>query len=185
MSSQYKIGQGVTLLDDDLSGVITKIEGEKILITSKDGFEFEVSIKEIVPNKMLDLEFDDDFDDMINEKEKASSKRKKQPIKNKGVLPSMEVDLHIHHLTKSERGMSAHDKLNLQVDTARRKLEYAILKRIQRVVFIHGVGEGVLRAELEYLFSRYDTVKYYDADYQKYGLGATEVYIYQNSNHEM
>ena len=42
MSSQYKIGQGVTLLDDDLSGVNKKIEGEKILITSKDGFEFEV-----------------------------------------------------------------------------------------------------------------------------------------------
>ena len=47
-------------------------------------------------------------------------------------------------------------------------------------VFIHGVGEGVLKLELEYLFSRYDNVKFYDADYQKYGLGATEVYIYQN-----
>jgi hypothetical protein len=48
------------------------------------------------------------------------------------------------------------------------------------VVFIHGVGEGVLKIELEYLFRRYENVKYYDADYQKYGLGATEVYILQN-----
>jgi len=30
------------------------------------------------------------------------------------------------------------------------------------------------------LFGRYNNVKYYDANYQKYGLGATEVYIYQN-----
>ena len=55
-----------------------------------------------------------------------------------------------------------------------------MLKRIQKVVFIHGVGEGVLKLELEYLFKRYDNLKFYDANYQKYGLGATEVYIYQS-----
>ena len=36
--------------------------------------------------------------------------------------------------------------------------------------------------ELEYLFGRYDNIKYYDADYKKYGLGATEVYIFQNKS---
>jgi dsDNA-specific endonuclease/ATPase MutS2 len=71
--------------------------------------------------------------------------------------------------------------LNIQLDTAKRQLNFAISKRIQKVVFIHGVGEGVLKEELRYLFNRYDNVKFYDADYQKYGLGATEVYIYQNA----
>ena len=47
-------------------------------------------------------------------------------------------------------------------------------------MFIHGVGEGVLKEELHYLFNKYENVKHYDANYQKYGLGATEVYIYQN-----
>jgi dsDNA-specific endonuclease/ATPase MutS2 len=69
--------------------------------------------------------------------------------------------------------------LNLQIDTAKRKLEYAIQKRISKVVFIHGVGEGVLKSELQFLLQKYP-VKYYDASYQKYGLGATEVYIFQN-----
>jgi len=92
----------------------------------------------------------------------------------------MEVDLHIHHLTKSNKGMSNYDMLNIQIETAKRQLEFAMRKRIQKVVFIHGVGEGVLKEELKYLFGRYDNVKYYDADYQKYGLGATEVYIFQN-----
>jgi dsDNA-specific endonuclease/ATPase MutS2 len=92
----------------------------------------------------------------------------------------MEVDLHIHQLTNSTKHMNTYDMLTLQMDTAKRQLEFAIRKRIQKVVFIHGVGEGVLKTELEYLFGRYNNVKYYDADYQKYGLGATEVYIYQN-----
>ncbi|GAL67307.1 Smr/MutS family protein [Jejuia pallidilutea] len=94
----------------------------------------------------------------------------------------MEVDLHIHNLVQSSRGMTNFDMLNLQLQTAQRQLEFAIKKRIQRIVFIHGVGEGVLREELETLFRRYDNLKYYDANYQKYGLGATEVYIYQNTN---
>jgi len=48
-------------------------------------------------------------------------------------------------------------------------------------VFIHGVGEGVLRTELEFLLGRYSNVTFYDAEYAKYGVGATEVYIYQNT----
>ena len=92
----------------------------------------------------------------------------------------MEVDLHIHQLVKSTRGMSNFDMLNIQLETAKRQLDFAISKRIQKVVFIHGVGEGVLKEELNYLFKKYENLKFYDAEYQKYGLGATEVYIYQN-----
>jgi len=92
----------------------------------------------------------------------------------------MEVDLHIHQLLNSYKGMTKHDILTFQLDTAKHKLEFAMLKRIQKVVFIHGVGEGVLKLELEYLFKRYENIKFYDAHYQKYGLGATEVYIFQN-----
>jgi dsDNA-specific endonuclease/ATPase MutS2 len=69
----------------------------------------------------------------------------------------------------------------LQSETAKRHLEFAIRNRIPKIVFIHGVGEGVLKAELDFLFGRYDTISFQDANYQKYGLGATEVYIKQNT----
>jgi len=68
----------------------------------------------------------------------------------------------------------------LQIETAKRRLEFGFQNRIQRIVFIHGVGEGVLKLELEYLFKRYESLKFYDANYQKYGQGATEVYIFQS-----
>ena len=69
--------------------------------------------------------------------------------------------------------------LSLQLETAKKKIEFAITKRIPKIVFIHGVGEGVLKSELHYLFGRYP-VRFYDASYKKYGLGATEVYVFQN-----
>ena len=69
--------------------------------------------------------------------------------------------------------------LTLQLNTAKSKIEFAISKRISKIIFIHGVGEGVLKSELHYLFGSYP-VRFYDASYKKYGLGATEVYVYQN-----
>ena len=117
---------------------------------------------------------------VISEKEQPIRKQQKRVRAKDRYEPTMEVDLHINQLVKSPKSMSNHDILTLQLDTARHKLDWAISKRIQKVVFIHGVGEGVLKIELEYLFGRYDNVKFYDANYQKYGLGATEVYIYQN-----
>lgn len=181
---EFKRGDRVELLDDDLSGIVQKVDGDQVSIKTQDGFVMTFPENEIVKISG-DAEASDlsDFDLEIVIQEKKPEKKhvsKKLKAKDKKV-PPMEVDLHIHQLVKSSRGLSNHEMLNLQLDTARHKLEFAIKKRIQRIVFIHGVGEGVLKMELEYLLSRYDNVKYYDADYKQYGLGATEVYIYQNA----
>jgi len=110
------------------------------------------------------------------------AKRKTVRVKPKERhLPPMEVDLHIDKLVKSYKHMTNYDILTLQIDTAARQLNFAISKRIPKMVFIHGVGQGVLKEELYYLLNKYDGIKFYSADYQKYGAGATEVYIYQNA----
>jgi dsDNA-specific endonuclease/ATPase MutS2 len=68
----------------------------------------------------------------------------------------------------------------MQTETAKRHIEFAISNRIPKIVFIHGVGEGVLKSELDFLLGRYDMISFQDGNYQKYGLGATEVYFKQN-----
>lgn len=182
----FKVGDKVTVLDDNISGVVSKISENSITIESSDGFEFEFEAHELMLSKDQNLSTsffkEQSLDEVIKEKE-AFKKRTVPRIKPKErTQPPMDVDLHIHQLTNSTKRLSNHEMLNLQLDTAKRQLEFAIRKRIQKVVFIHGVGEGVLKTELEFLFGRYDNVKCYDADYKKYGLGATEVYIYQNAN---
>ena len=76
--------------------------------------------------------------------------------------------------------MNNYDILNLQTETAKRQIEFAMRNRIPKIVFIHGVGEGVLKSELDFLLGRYDNLKFQDANFQKYGQGATEVYFIQN-----
>lgn len=180
-----KIGDTVSVLDDAISGVVTAVKGNDITIETTDGFELDFSKEELIV-----------MDGSLSKRELArmdvaaiiSEKNEKKPGRTKRIkpkersLPPMEVDLHINQLVPNTRGLNNYDMLNIQMDTAKRQLEFAISKRIQKVVFIHGVGEGVLRTELEFLFNRYENVKFYDADYQKYGRGATEVYILQKSS---
>ena len=78
--------------------------------------------------------------------------------------------------------MNNFDILTIQLETAKRHIDFAIKNRIPKIILIHGVGEGVLKSELEFLFGRYDDVTFQDASYQKYGVGATELYFKQNKN---
>ncbi|MDR5592029.1 Smr/MutS family protein [Christiangramia sediminicola] len=176
----FSPGDKVELLDDDLSGIVQNVNGDQVEIKTEDGFIMKFSEDHLVKIKS-DIDVSDfDFEEILKEKTPAKKPKSNRIKPKERSAPPMEVDLHIHQLVKSSRNMSNHEMLNLQLDTARHKLEFAMRKRIQKIVFIHGVGEGVLKMELEYLLGRYSNIKFYDADYQKYGLGATEVYIFQN-----
>ena len=176
---KFAIGDYVEVLDETIKGRITAMQKGRITLVTEDGFELVFESSQLIPaSKSIQVT---NYEAALVKREKELPKKQKAPkIKPKERnAPKMEVDLHIHQLTSSTKGMTNFDMLNLQLDTAKRQLEFAIRKRIQKVVFIHGVGEGVLREELHYLFKRYP-LEFYDADYQKYGLGATEVFIYQN-----
>lgn len=177
----FNIGKKVAVLDDILKGVIVSLNGQVVGIEDDDGMVYEYNQNELVVieedqhqlSKYSDINnplFNDKLQDL---KVKGSSFKKE----NNEVI--LEVDLHIKQLIKSTTGMDNFEMLSLQLETAKRKIEYAISKRISKIIFIHGVGEGVLKSELHYLFGRYP-VRFYDASYKKYGLGATEVYVFQN-----
>ncbi|MHB0756190.1 Smr/MutS family protein [Polaribacter sp. M15] len=180
---RLEIGNKVAVLDDVIKGIVTHINGDEITIKSEDGMLFKFASSELVKihKEQHELSKFTDINNPILKAKLATHKPKKSHfVKDKNEV-ILEVDLHINQLIKSTRGLDSFDMLNLQLDTAKRKVEFAIAKRISKIVFIHGVGEGVLKGELLRLLKKYP-VKYYDASYKKYGLGATEVYIYQNTN---
>ncbi|GAA0757427.1 Smr/MutS family protein [Psychroflexus lacisalsi] len=177
-NKNFQIGDKVELIDDDVSGIVTKVESNEVVFETSDGFEMKVPFSLVVK---IDGQLDVDLkDDILLQKLKSdlNPKRKGPSQKPKRQQPAMEVDLHIHNIVDKTSHLSNFEMLNIQLEHSRRKIEFAIEKRIKRIVFIHGVGQGVLKAELHTLFRRYDQVEFYDADYQKYGLGATEIYIY-------
>ncbi|MDE5838118.1 MAG: Smr/MutS family protein, partial [Paramuribaculum sp.] len=71
------------------------------------------------------------------------------------------------------------DMLNLQVDEFRKVMDANKLNKGQKIVFIHGKGDGVLRqALMKELNYRYKgMVEVQDASFREYGFGATQVTV--------
>ena len=88
------------------------------------------------------------------------------------------MDLHADALLDTIAGMSPSDILNYQLNKFRSVLDRFAQKKGQKIVFIHGKGEGVLRrAIINDLNYRYKKYQYQDASFQEYGYGATQVTI--------
>lgn len=90
----------------------------------------------------------------------------------------LEIDLHATELLDTTAGMSASEILNYQVDYFRRIMDENIGHPGRKIIFIHGNGEGVLRAALmKELNYRYKGHEVSDASFREYGFGATMVTI--------
>ena len=171
----FNIGDTVSVLNDTMTGTITQIDQQIVTIECPDGFLYAFDSKELVLNKEWNPKIglhQEDTEIEMDGKRKSNFRSKKGSI-------IKEVDLHIHELIDSEKGMSNFDKLSLQLNTVRKELEAAIAKKQPKIIFIHGRGEGVLKRELRTLCSKYP-VEFHDASYTEYGMGATEVIIFQN-----
>lgn len=112
-------------------------------------------------------------------KEKESGKRPRiQPITKKEKSPVLEIDLHIDELLDDTNGLSSADILEYQLKKFREVMDENRKNREQKIVFIHGKGDGVLKnAILKELKTNYKTAYYQDASFREYGYGATMVTI--------
>ncbi len=74
--------------------------------------------------------------------------------------------------------MNTADILHYQVDVFKKTMAEYKHKKGQKIIFIHGKGEGVLRQAIVHeLNYRYKSCSYQDASFQEYGYGATQVTI--------
>lgn len=116
----------------------------------------------------------------LSEKFKVGKEKKISPAENPNkLLPLQEIDLHIGELVDTTAGMEPKDMLEYQLATVRKHMDAHSRRKGQKIVFIHGKGEGVLRkAILELLKKDYPKAEIQDASFREYGFGATLVTIH-------
>ncbi len=106
--------------------------------------------------------------------EQSKAHKVKQRLQDDKIV----IDLHANELLETTNGMSAADILDYQLEVFRKTIEQYRNKKGQKIIFIHGKGEGVLRQslihELNYKYKQYS---YQDASFREYGYGATQVTI--------
>lgn len=116
-------------------------------------------------------------------KERGSKRQKRNDADNPHkLLPLIEVDLHIDELVDTTAGMDNKAMLDLQLDTVRRTMKSNAKRLGQKIVFIHGKGDGVLREAVRSLLRReYGACELQDASFREYGFGATLVTVRQSA----
>lgn len=138
-------------------------------------YDAEKVVKEQQREQLRQVNVEEIREAMV-EKQKSEENPKPQVKKNEESV--REVDLHIGELVDNEETMSPAEKLDLQVKTFERELTKAVKDGIEKIVFIHGVGNGILKAKIRGCLDRdYPQYYYQDASFQKYKFGATLVYL--------
>ncbi|MCZ8330181.1 MAG: DNA mismatch repair protein MutS [Flavobacterium sp.] len=177
----FQVGDKVSVLDDDIDGVVVSVKNQEVTIETSDGFLLTFQAKELIKiGNSAAIDFNFSKAQIISEKEIPKPNYINKEKKSKKEVPFPDFDLHIEKLVKNYKSMSNYDILTIQTETAKKHIDFAIRNRIPKIVLIHGVGDGVLKSEINFILGRYDGVTFQDANYQKYGLGATEVYFKQN-----
>lgn len=190
----FKIGSKVRFLNDVGQGVVTGIlAGDQVLVEDENGFEYAHAAKDLIPMGSLE-EAEQAYERVVpsvleilqQEIDPARQRQLEQDFKSKykeaQARPAggqvEEVDLHLHALVDSQAGLSPGVMLELQIAHFERMLQIGIRQRTKKMIFIHGIGQGVLRHQI---WSRVE--QYYPdctcrtADPRHYGNGATEVWI--------
>lgn len=139
-------------------------------------FKRNALILQITKNVMeteLDKLSQSDFKKVVREKE-AKPRVKKQIRKRTSEI--IEVDLHINELLDNSEGLSNREILEIQTEKIDSEMKAAIQSGAKKIVFIHGIGQGVLKQEVTNLLNK-KFKKYYfqDASFKEYGYGATMV----------
>lgn len=195
----FEKGQRVKFLNDVGSAVVLRMEGELVVVEDEDGFERSVERRELIAAMEPEVEADkygNTIPDIatllaqdVGEKRMRELQKEFEVRYQNSQATSMarrdahmEVDLHIHELVDDQRGLPDRAKLAIQMDHFDRMMDIAKREKLRRIVFIHGVGQGVLRHQIRTsLDQHHPDCTYREGDPRKYGSGATEVWLGQAS----
>lgn len=185
------IGDEVRFLDSVGGGKVNRIDVKRkmVYVEDEDGFELPTPLSQVVV--VASAEHTHIADTMatptprdLKKKEQGTShipsaeERKAKGKKEAKKEDILEVDLHISALTERWRNMQRSEMLQLQLSVFRRIMHDNIRNNGKKIVFIHGRGEGILKAAIASALNRdYPSCEYYDASFAQYGFGATMVEI--------
>lgn len=143
----------------------------------EDALVFPV-VREDIPEREMLISAAEIQEAMLQKTREDRRTPKQMTAKKQQASPILEVDLHICELLDDTSGMSNADILAYQLNKFHEIIQQYAGHKEQKIVFIHGKGDGVLRSAIEKeLKTKYRSYYFQDASFREYGFGATLVTI--------
>ena len=136
-----KVGQSIVLMDSNLRGKIIGI-GKTVRIELEDGLVIESGYGEFAVTDKAEIA--SLKDSKVKTRQTSNATKRPVPVNPDG---SLTVDLHIEAIpggTSVPKGQ----QLQFQMDTFRRIIRGNANRRGMKITFIHGIGDGILKAAI-------------------------------------
>lgn len=173
----FTLGEKVGFLSEQGTAKILEfLPNQKIRLIDNEGFEQIRLSSELITLHSLNYQLENTSPPF--DKEPISKRKNMQlsvKIENKKKTSVWEIDLHIENLLDNAKNLTNTEILLKQMANFKNTFLKAKDKRIQKLVVIHGVGEGVLKNEIRSYLTKQENIDFFDASYLDYGKGATEI----------
>lgn len=176
----FQIGQKVAYMHESGYGKILELKEQQARVEDEHGFDRWLPLTSLVYIHSEAYKDDEIGFEKSNLEQDTIYREFQEKTGQKKPATVWEIDLHIEELLESTRGMSNTEILLKQMKEFRATFKSAKQKHINKLVVIHGVGEGVLKNEIRTYLAQQDQIEVYDADFSEYGKGATTVEFHPN-----
>jgi hypothetical protein len=136
-----KTGQSVVLMDSNLRGKIIGL-GKTVRIELEDGLVIESAYGEFAVTDRAEIA-------CLKETKVKAKKTNMRPKRSTPMNPdgSLTIDLHIEAIPGGVN-VPKGQQLQFQMDTFRRVIRENANRRGMKITFIHGIGDGILKAAI-------------------------------------
>ena len=137
----FKAGQSVVLMDSNLRGRIIGL-GKTVRIELEDGLVIESAYGEFAVTDRAEIA-------CLKETKVKAKKTNMRPKRSTPKNPdgSLTIDLHIEAIPGGVN-VPKGQQLQFQMDTFRRVIRENANRRGMKITFIHGIGDGILKAAI-------------------------------------
>ncbi|KPH11127.1 Smr/MutS family protein [Chryseobacterium sp. ERMR1:04] len=160
-----KIGDKVSVVDEDLSGMITSVHGNTVVFKDEYGFTYQYQAEKLVPNNASIYE-----NMKVERKPEPKKVTSKKHHKNQLVL-----DLHFHHLVKNPNDYDSFERLFLQKEKLLEVISFCRKNNLKRLEIVHGIGDGVLQRMVMDVLESQSKLDYYHKEILHHQSGAVMV----------
>jgi hypothetical protein len=163
-----KIGDTVSVIDQDLEGIISTIHKGIVFFKDSYGFQYRFSKSELV---VKDIAF---YEDLKIEKKQESFSPSKSKKHNKNHLI---LDLHFDNLVKNPTDYSSFERLFIQKKKLLDTLDFCRNNHLKKLEIVHGIGDGTLQKMVSQVLNDQVDLEFHHMDVLHHQSGNILVFI--------
>lgn len=162
-----KKGDKVSVLDDDLRGIIIAIDKEKVKIEDEYGFAHCLDKNKIIVQN-------ENFYEEISvvKKNEESQQKSKRHQKNE-----LKLDLHFDQLVDFPERYEAWERSFIQKEKLVQTLDFCKANKIKRLEVIHGLGDGILQEMVYEVLRGYAGIDFEENEFFKHSSASVDIFF--------